>query len=321
MFNSIFFRLLTSCSSLVIFILSLWTIHENFHYYSTQNIWNALSTVPLSNILRAIVLMSLNYVIMTGYDCLAVKYVHHTLSYSKKALVSVICSGISNSVGFALISSCMIRYRLYSNWGLSAISITQISAFCNLTFVLGLLFMGAIIFTTNPLEIPHLLSLPFVSVQTLGVIFLLIILVYLFLTTICKKPVKIGQWTLPNVSIKMALCQLIVSALDWSLAAAVFYSILSGYVSFSYSTFLGIYMLAQIAGLASNVPGGLGIFETVILVFLSPFISTEKIFGFLLIYRLVYYFIPLTISVLLLGKYEFKKFFFTPNQISLKEYF
>lgn len=320
MFNSLFFRLLTSCSSLVIFVLSLWTIHKNFHYYNTQNIWNALSTVPLSNILKAIILMSLNYIIMTGYDCLAVNYVHHTLSYSKKALVSVICSGISNSVGFSLLSSCMIRYRLYSNWGLSAISIAQISAFCNLTFVLGFFLMGAIIFTTNPLEIPHLLNLPFVSVQTLGFIFLLIILVYLLLTTIHKKPVNIGKWTLPNLSIKMALCQLIVSALDWSLAAAVFYSILSGYVSFSYSTFLGIYMLAQIAGLASNVPGGLGIFETVILLFLSPFISTEKIFGFLLIYRLVYYFIPLTISVLLLGRYELKKFFFTLNPISFQEY-
>ncbi|YAI81252.1 MAG: lysylphosphatidylglycerol synthase domain-containing protein [cyanobacterium endosymbiont of Rhopalodia sterrenbergii] len=320
MFNNVFFRLLTSCSSLVLFVLSLWTIQKNLHYYNTQNIWNTLSAVPLSNIMRAIILMSLNYAIMTGYDCLAVKYVRHTLSYSKKALVSVICSGISNSVGCALVSSYMIRYRLYSHWGLSAISIAQISAFCNLTFVLGLFVMGAIIFTTEPLEIPHLLNLPFVSVQPLGTIFLLFILVYLLLTAICKKPVKIGQWTLPNLSIKMALAQLIVSALDWSLAAAVFYTLLSGSVSIAYSTFLGIYLLAQIAGLASNIPGGLGIFETVIFIFLSPSISTEKIFGFLLIYRVIYYFIPLTISVLLLGKYELKHIFCKPNSISVDKY-
>ncbi|MGP0128747.1 MAG: lysylphosphatidylglycerol synthase domain-containing protein [cyanobacterium endosymbiont of Rhopalodia musculus] len=320
MFNNIFFRLLTSCSSLVLFVFSLWTIHKNFHYYNAQNIWNILATVPLSNILKAIILMLLNYVIMTGYDCLAVNYVRHTLSYSKKALVSIICSGISNSVGFALISSCMIRYRLYSNWGFSVISIAQISTFCNLTFILGLFVIGAIIFTTNPLEIPQLLNLPFVSVQPLGVIFILFILVYLLLTVICKEPVKIGQWTLPNLSIKIALGQFIVSALDWSLAAAVFYSILSGSVSFSYSTFLGMYILAQIAGLASNVPGGLGIFETVILVFLSPFTSIEKIFSFLLIYRVIYYFIPLTISVFLLGKYELKQIISTSNSLSCKEH-
>ena len=320
MFNNLFFRLLTSCSSLVLFVLALWTIHENFHYYNAQNIWDILLTIPLPNIMGAIVFMSLNYVIITGYDCLAVNYINHTLSYPKKALVSIICSGISNSVGFALVSSCMIRYRLYSNWGLSVISIAQISAFCNLTFVLGLFVIGAIIFTTNTLEVPHLLNLPFVSVQPLGIIFILLILVYLVLTVLYKEPVRIGKWALPNLSIKMALGQLIVSTLDWSLAAAVFYSILSEYVPFSYSTFLGMYMLAQIAGLASNVPGGLGIFETVILVFLSPFISTDKIFSFLLIYRVIYYFIPLTISVLLLGKYELGQIVTTSNSVSCKEH-
>lgn len=212
----------------------------------------------------------------------------------------------------------MIRYRFYSNWGLSIISIAQISAFCNLTFVLGLFVMGAIIFLANPLTIPYLLNLPFVSVQPLGAIFLLLILGYLLVTLVCQEPVKLGKLNLPNLPIKIVLGQLLISSLDWSLAAAVFYSIFSASISFSYSTFLGIYMLAQVAGLASNIPGGLGIFETVILVFLSPFVSTEKIFGSLLIYRGVYYFIPLTISVLLLGKYELGRIFLTPRSISCK---
>lgn len=304
-----FFRLLPPCFSLGLFGLSLWTIHENFHDYNVQNFWNSLLTVPLSNILGAITLMSLNYAIMTGYDYLAVNYVRHSLPYSKMALVGIICSGISNSVGFALLSSCMIRYRFYSTWGLSVISIAQISAFCNLTFSLGLFVMGAIIFLTEPLAIPHLLDLPFNSVRPLGVIFLLLVLAYLLVTVVRQKPFSIGKWTLPHLPIRLALGQLIVAALDWSLAAAVFYSILSASVSLSYSAFFGIYMLAQVAGLASNVPGGLGIFETVMLVFLSPFISSEELFGSLLIYRGVYYFIPLIVSVLLLGKYEWGRFF------------
>ena len=181
--------------------------------------------------------------------------------------------------------------------------------------------LSSCIFATNPLEVPHLLNVPFVSVQLLGIIFLLLILIYLLFTVVCKKPVRIGQWTLPNLSIKMALGQLIVSTLDWSLAAAVFYSIISQSVSFSYSTFLGIYMLAQIAGLASNVPGGLGIFETVILVFLSTVTSTEEIFSFLLIYRIIYYFIPLTISVLLLGKYELEQIVSNSNSVFCEEHY
>ncbi len=304
-----FFRLLPPCFSFILFGLALWTIHKNFHYYNAQNFWNSLSSIPPSNILLAVALMSINYGIMTGYDCLGVNYVRHSLPYSKMALVGVICSGISNSVGFALLSSCMIRYRFYSTWGLSVISIAQISAFCNLTFSLGLFVMGAIIFLKEPLAVPHVLDLPFNSVRPLGVIFLMFILAYLLVTVVRKKPFTIGKWTLPHLSIRLALGQLIVAALDWSLAAAVFYTIVSSFVSLSYSAFFGIYILAQVAGLASNVPGGLGVFETVMLVCLSSFISSEELFGSLLIYRGVYYFIPLMVSVLLFGKYELGRVF------------
>ncbi|MEM8778226.1 MAG: lysylphosphatidylglycerol synthase domain-containing protein [Cyanobacteria bacterium P01_G01_bin.49] len=292
----------------MLFGLSVWTIHQNFHHYNAQNFWNSLSAVPASNILWAIALMSLNYVIMTGYDYLAVNYVGNSLPYSKTALVGFICSGISHSVGFALLSSCMIRYRFYATWGLPVIVIAQISAFCDLTFCLGLFVVGAIIFLKEPLAVPNLLDLPFNSVQPLGVIFLLVILAYLLVTVVRQKPFSFGKWTLPHLSVKLALGQLIVAALDWSLAAAVFYAILSPSVPLSYPAFFSIYILAQVAGLASNVPGGLGVFETVMIVLLSQFISSEELLGSLLIYRGVYYFIPLTVSVLLLGKYELGRF-------------
>ena len=59
------FSLLTYCCSLVIFILSIWTINKNFYYYNTQNMWNILLTVPLSNILEVIALTKLK---LCNYD-------------------------------------------------------------------------------------------------------------------------------------------------------------------------------------------------------------------------------------------------------------
>jgi glycosyltransferase 2 family protein len=319
MYKKLFFRLLPPCFSLVVFGLSIWTIQQNLHNYNAQNLWDTLSTIPASNILGAIALMSLNYLIMTGYDYLGVTYVRRSFPYPKIALVGIICSGISNSVGFAILSSCMIRYRFYSTWGLSVISIAQISAFCNLTFSLGLFVTGAIIFLKEPLAIPNLLDLPFNSARPLGFIFLLFILAYLLITVVYKKPFTIGKWTLPHLTLPLALSQLVIAALDWTLAATVFYSILSASVSLSYSALFGIYILAQVAGLISNIPGGLGVFETVMLVFLSPFISSEELFGSLLIYRGIYYFIPLTVSVLLLGRYELGRFLAPSRSSSVTE--
>ncbi|MGB5594798.1 MAG: lysylphosphatidylglycerol synthase domain-containing protein [Crocosphaera sp.] len=308
-----FFRWLPPCFSLGVFALSLWTIKQNLHHYQAQNFWDSLSNIPPSHIVLAIALMIVNYLIMTGYECLGLAYVRRSLPYGKKALVGIICSGISNSVGFAVLSSCMIRYRFYSAWGFSVVTIAQISAFCNLSFCLGLFVVGSVIFLKEPLAIPNLLDLPFLSVRPLGTIFLIMILAYLFLTVIRQKPLLIGKWIIPHLSPKLAVGQLIVSALDWALAAAVFYTLLHSSVSLSYTAFFGIYMLAQVAGLASNIPGGLGVFETVMMLLLAPFIASEELLGSLLIYRGIYYFIPLTVAALLLGKYELNHFLKNKN--------
>ena len=42
---------------------------------------------------------------------------------------------------------------------------------------------------------------------------------------------------------------------------------------------------------------------------LAPFIESEELLGTLLIYRGIYYFIPLGIAILLLGKYELSNLF------------
>ncbi len=302
-------RWLPPCLSLGLFALSLWTIQQNLQHYQAETFWESLSNIPPSHIILAIALMGVNYFIMTGYECLGLAYVRQSLPYGKKALVGLICSGISNSVGFAVLSSCMIRYRFYSVWGFSVVKIAQISAFCNLSFCLGLFVVGSIIFLKEPLAIPNLLDLPFLSVRPLGIIFLVIILAYLFLTVIRQKPLMIGKWIIPHLPFKLATSQLLVSALDWCLAAGVFYTLIKSSVSLSYSAFFGIYMLAQVAGLASNIPGGLGVFETVMMLLLAPFIASENLLGTLLIYRGIYYFIPLTVAAILLGKYEFHHFF------------
>jgi uncharacterized membrane protein YbhN (UPF0104 family) len=293
--------------SLVVFGLSLWTIAENFHQYQAQDMWHSLSTIPTLDVIAAIALMTLNYIVMIGYDILGVAYVRHVLPYPKMALVGIICSAISNNVGLGVLSSSVIRYRFYSAWGLSMVSIAQVAAFCNFSFGLGMFVVGGVLFLKEPLAIPNFLELPFNTARPLGALFLLMIIGYLLITVV-GRPLKFGKFKLPQLPAKIALGQLVVSSLDWSLAAGVFYVLLHGSLSISYPAFFGIFLLAQVAGLASNVPGGLGVFETVMLLLLGDSISSETLLGTLLIYRGIYYFMPLMVGVLLLGKYELGRF-------------
>lgn len=253
--------------------------------------------------------MLINYVMLTGYDTLAMIYIQGSLDYRKTAFVGFMSYAISNSVGLALLSGSAIRYRFYAHWGLSNRQIASIIAFCNLSFWLGLLAVGGVTFLVEPLQVPKVLKLPFSSVHPLGLIFLIIIVAYLALSLFTHKTLQIGRWKLPHLPFKLSLTQIAVTAIDWGLAAAVLYVLLPPSLSLSYAGFFGIYLLAQIAGIISNIPGGLGVFETVILLTLSSTIPSIQLLGSLLAYRVIYYWIPLILAILCLGGYELKRQF------------
>jgi uncharacterized protein (TIRG00374 family) len=67
---------------------------------------------------------------------------------------------------------------------------------------------------------------------------------------------------------------------------------------------LGFFLLAQIAGMVSQIPGGLGVYETVMILLLKPFLPASTVLSSLLAYRAIYYLIPLILATVLQGTYE-----------------
>ncbi len=293
--------------SLGLFALSLWAISSELHQHQPGDILRSIGAIPAWALAEAIALTALNYAFLTGYDTLAVRFVRQPLPYAKTALVAVISYGISNSVGLALLSGSAIRYRFYTAWGLSPGKIAQMIAFCNLSFWLGLFAVGGLVFTVEPLSVPGLLHLPFQTAHPLGILFLVITVAYLLLSSVSRHSVKIKGWVLPHLSPKLALSQIAITSCDWALAAAVLYVLLPAHPDLNYFIFFGSYLLAQIAGVISNVPGGLGVFETVLILLISPPIPSVQLLGALLVYRLVYYFLPMLVGVGLLALYELRR--------------
>ncbi|TXF99570.1 hypothetical protein [Massilia arenae] len=52
--------------------------------------------------------------------------------------------------------------------------------------------------------------------------------------------------------------------------------------------------------LLSHVPGGLGVFDSIVALLLAPWLRADQIVAALLLYRIVYYLIPLSLALLLL---------------------
>ena len=65
----------------------------------------------------------------------------------------------------------------------------------------------------------------------------------------------------------------------------------------SFLTVLGAFLAAQLLGLASHVPGGVGVFEGLMVLLLKPFLSSAQLIPALVVYRAVYYLMPLSVAL------------------------
>ncbi|MBS1223253.1 MAG: mprF [Proteobacteria bacterium] len=152
-------RYMGPCIGLTLFIAALWVLHRALAAYRYQDVIAALERLPGKQLFAALLCTALSYLITTGYDWLALRYIRHPLPWPKVGFAALISYAISNSVGLSVLTSSSLRYRLYSSWGLTTVDIARIILFTTLTLWLGILTMGGAVLALNPLDLrafPHL---------------------------------------------------------------------------------------------------------------------------------------------------------------------
>jgi uncharacterized membrane protein YbhN (UPF0104 family) len=288
--------------SVFLFILALVIIHHKLKQYHYRDIVTELAQIPAGRLLIAVALTVLDYLVLTAYDALALRYIRHRLKYRKIALASFV--GYAFSHNATILGGSAARYRIYSRLGISASEVAKLVIFCLLTYWLGFFAIGGIVFVLEHENIPAALHLPFASVWPIGVIFLAIAGLYVLLIALRRRPLKVGGRELPIPSVPLSFGQIAISSMDWFLSGSVLYVLLPATTGLTCPRFLAIFLLAQAAGLLSYIPGGLGVFETVILLLLSEFSAPSALLGSLLLYRLIYYVLPLGAAAVLLAVHE-----------------
>ncbi len=295
------FSILPFLVGLVLFGGTLFVLHRELAHYHLADIRHALDAIPPQRITFAFLLTVASYLIMSGYDILALGVINHPLPYSKVAPASFIGYAFSNNIGLSMLAGASVRYTLYAAWGLRPGEIGKVVVFCTLTLWLGFLCLGGILFITEPPAIPAVLHLPLASLRLAGLLFLLGVAAYLLLCILRKKPLMLFGRTVGLPGPAYLVPQIVIAVLDWTLAGSVLYVLLPASPSLTFGNFLAIFLLAQLAGLVSQVPGGVGIFETTALLLLQPYFPAPAILGSLVLYRGIYYLLPLLLAATLLG--------------------
>lgn len=287
-----------------IFILAIYLLYHKLKSYSIAQIQECIQQISYGRIAFSFFLMIINYMILVGYDWLALKAIHKQLPLAKVGLVSFVGQAVSYNFG-ALLGGTSVRYRFYSAWGFSITDIVRLVLMLAVTFWVGALGLCGIIFIFAPPAIPDALlqNMPIHDVRILGYSLTAIALIYLMLCFGVRKPLHIfgKEFTFPAPRIAVAQC--IVAGVDIIAAAACMFVLLPGDIGIGFMDFLPSYLMAQVAVVVTHIPGGVGIFELVILE-LTHTPNEQAVFAAVLFFRLIYYIIPLLAAAVLLAVYE-----------------
>ena len=291
------YRMLPPLIGLAVFLAALEVLRRELHAVSWRMIVGDVLATPSIQLVAAVLLTALNYAVLTGYDFIAFAYIRKRLSRIKIAVTSFLAYAIANNVGFAMLSGASVRYRFYSRWGVTTKELSYIVFSYSVTFWLGLLALGGLSLATSSLPNAHELPARWFVVSA-GWTLVAVAFLYLGLTFVRREPVRLGKYTLPLPRPQLAAAQLVVSVVDWTLAGAVFYVLLPPGTSFL--TVLGAFLAAQLLGLASHVPGGVGVFEGMMVILLKPFLTSGQLLPALLVFRVIYYLLPLSVALIAL---------------------
>lgn len=284
--------------AVLLFAVTLWILHRELQAIHYRDVRAAFDALPSGQVLLALLFTAADYLVLTGYDQLAFVYVGKRLARWRIAMTAFVSFAVSNNVGFALLSGTSLRHRFYSRWGLGMADLSRIVIFNSTIHWLGLLALGGWSLVFHP----HAYlqgAFAQASAQLLGGALMAAPAGYLLLSVLRQAPLRLRGFELRVPSPPLALGQLLVSVADWALAAAVLYALLPEGGP-PYGFLLGAFLAAQLLGLISHVPGGLGVFEGVMMLSLGPYLPADQLLAALLLYRLIYYVVPLMPALLML---------------------
>ena len=297
-------RYLGIAVSLLILAMALVALHKLLAEVHLGDVLAQFRRTPLQSVLLSLACTACGYFALTGYDFLALNHLDKRMPYGRTALASFTSYTFSHNIGLSLVTGGSIRYRIYSVAGLSATEIAALTVICTLTFGLGVSLLLGVSLVAEPSVLSVTDLLPSSFNRLFGLAILVAITGYLAWIFFRDGPLSVKGWSFSLPGPGMTLAQFALGSLDIGLAAGALYLVLPDGIHLSFAGFVGVYVVAMTIGIVSHSPGGLGVFEAVMLLAL-PDTDQGALLGSLLVYRCIYYLLPLAAAAILLSWHEF----------------
>lgn len=308
--------------TLLLFSIALIACRHLLSELDLYALHDSLLSVPLPALGGALAATAVGFVVLLGYEWSASRYANVQLPTRTLILGGFTAFAIGNAVGLSLLSGGSVRYRLYARHGLGAVEVARMTLFASLSLGCALPPLAALA-TLSDLPAASValhLSIPLLASVAVAVLALSVLLaVGIYRRRLPEQPiphnllVRAGRRTLRLPGLNLTLMQLVITALDVGAAAIVLYLLLPDAPPFG--AFLLVYLLALAAGVLSHVPGGVGVFEAILLAAFADQLGAAPLAAALLLYRLIYVVLPLLLACVALLISEAQRFLPTREAI------
>jgi hypothetical protein len=293
-------------ASLIIIVIAVSTLVRVLKGVDVNVILLALRDTSPTQIALAAVCVACAFFTLTFYDLFALRTIgKQHVPYRIASLASFTSYTVGHNVGATVFTGGAIRFRIYSEWGLTAIDVAKICFVSGLTFWLGNLFVLGIGLIWHPEAATPMNLLPAEMNRLIGVACVLGIAAYLVWLALAPGRRQLGQngWKVVLPSARLTLLQIFIGVVDLMFCALAMYLLMPSQPHIDFLSLAVVFIIATLLGFASHAPGSLGVFDAAMLVALPEF-SKEHLLAALLVFRMLYFVIPFMISIIILASRE-----------------
>src|SRR6202166_1514555 len=265
-----------------------------------------LTELPPHHIALAALCVVGAFCTLTFYDFFALRTIgKKQVPYRIAALSSFTSYTIGHNIGATVFAGGGIRFRIYSDYGLSAIDVAKICFLSGLTFWLGNLFVLGFGMAWHPWAASAMDLLPPPMNRLIAAGCLAGIASYFIWLVMGKQRRELGQngWKVVLPSARLTLLQVLIGVVDLAFCATAMYLLMPAQPGIDFVSLAVVFILATLLGFASHAPGSLGVFDAAMLVALPQF-GREQLVATLVVFRILYFVIPFGISISIMGTRE-----------------
>lgn len=283
-----------------LFVMGLWALNHLLATIDVRQVIAHMKATPWPTLAAALAATATGYIALIGYDFWALDYLGKRLPLRTVALGGFLGYAFGNTVGISVISGGAVRYRVYSAVGLSALEVAALSSYVAVAMGMGLTLVGLVALGLHPAALAGVIALPEASIRVGALSIAAAVIALALWLSATGKRLRLSRIEIAMPAPRILAGQFVVALFDSTMAATALYVLMPAGTP-PFTSFLAIYAAATMVGVVSHVPGGVGVFETVVIAALPSSVPLGEAAAGLLAFRIVYFLLPFALAFVIVS--------------------